>query len=403
MSEPSLLTINAGSSSIKFALFSAALAPALSLRGEIDGLGATSTPAHFVAQDVHGAVLADVPVAQVHDHQAALAYLLDWLLTQRAVKLVAAGHRVVHGGEQFAKPQLVDASVMQALTALAPLAPLHQPHNLAAIRALQNLLPSLPQVACFDTSFHSSQGDLVRNFALPRELTAAGVRRYGFHGLSYEHIASVLPDHLGSRASGRIVVMHLGNGASMCAMHAGKSIASSMGFTALDGLMMGTRCGNIDPGVLLYLVQEKNYSMEKLTDLLYRQSGLLGVSGISADMRILRESSDPHAREAIDLFVYRIGRELGSMAAALGGLDGLVFTGGIGEHDIEVRRRVGEAAAWLGTRIDAAANQSANGSKAQKISTAQSAIEAWIIPTNEESIIARHAAALFHSLTHTAR
>lgn len=401
MSEPSLLTINAGSSSIKFALFSAALAPAPSLRGEIDGLGAASAPAHFVARDVHGAVLADVPVAQVEDHQSALAYLLDWLLTQRAVKLAAAGHRVVHGGEQFAKPQLVDASVMQAMTALAPLAPLHQPHNLAAIRALQNLLPSLPQIACFDTSFHSSQADVVRNFALPRELTAAGVRRYGFHGLSYEYIASVLPVHLGSRSSGRIVVMHLGNGASMCALHGGKSIASSMGFTALDGLMMGTRCGNIDPGVLLYLVQEKNYSLEKLTDLLYRRSGLLGVSGISADMRILRESNNPHAREAIDLFVYRIGRELGSMAAALGGLDGLVFTGGIGEHDIEVRRRVGEAAAWLEIRIDAAANRLADGSKAQKISAAQSAVEAWIIPTDEESIIARHTAALWHKVKGT--
>jgi acetate kinase len=394
MSNASLLTINAGSSSIKFAVFSANSQPVLSMRGEIDGLDKTDQAVHFIAHDATGVVLVDQAMAGFQHHETALAYLFDWLFRQPSFNIVAVGHRVVHGGQQYTKAQLINDAVLQALTALVPLAPLHQPHNLAAIRALQKLQPTLPQVACFDTAFHHTQAAVTRNFALPRALTDAGIRRYGFHGLSYEYIASVLPTYLGHRADGRIIVAHLGNGASMCAMLNRKSIATSMGFTALDGLMMGTRSGNIDPGVLLYLLQEKNYSAEKLTKLLYRESGLLGVSGISADMRILRASKDTRAKEAIDLFVYRIRRELGSLTASLGGLDGLVFTGGIGEHDANIRQRVCGDAAWLDIRIDAQVNQTANGSEAKKISSSHSAVEVWVMPTNEELVIAQHAANL---------
>jgi acetate kinase len=395
VSDASLLTINAGSSSIKFAVFSAQAEPVLTLRGEIDGLGSTNnTHAHFVAHDAKGDSLADQPVAEMQHHAAALAYVLDWLFAQHAIHIAAAGHRVVHGGEGYAEPRLINKTVMDVLTALTPLAPLHQPHNLAAIRALQTLQPALPQVACFDTAFHLTQAGVARNFALPRALTEAGIRRFGFHGLSYEYIASVLPEHFGPRAEGRIIVAHLGNGASMCGMRERKSVATTMGFTALDGLMMGTRCGNLDPGVLLYLLQEKNYSAEKLSQLLYSESGLLGVSGISADMRALRASGHIHAREAIDLFIYRIRRELGSLVAALGGLDGMVFTGGIGEHDTSVRQRVGDDAAWLGLWINPQANQAADGSSPKKISAPFSRVEAWVIPTDEERMIAQHTARL---------
>jgi acetate kinase len=390
VTDPSILTLNAGSSSIKFAVFSARVSPQLILRGEIDGIDATDQATHFVAHDAAGHSLIDRIIADVQQHDAALAYLFDWLFQQRAISIVAAGHRVVHGGEQYTEPKLINESIMQTLTGLVPLAPLHQPHNLAAISALKKLHPTLPQVACFDTAFHHSQAAVARNFALPRTLTDAGIRRYGFHGLSYEYIASILPAHLGARADGRIVVAHLGNGASMCAMRGRKSVATSMGFTALDGLMMGTRSGNIDPGVLLYLLQEKNYSTDKLADLLYRESGLLGVSGISADMRVLRTSHDPRALDAIDLFVYRIRRELGSLAAALGGLDALIFTGGIGEHDANIRQRVGDEAAWLGLTIDSSANQTANGLQAKQISMVDSKVAAWIMGTDEESVIALH-------------
>ncbi len=394
MADTSILVLNAGSSSLKFALYSASGSPQLILRGEMDGIDTSDQAAHFFTDDAAGHRLLDQTIAQIQQHEMALAYLFDWLFQQRSIRIIIAGHRVVHGGEQYTKAQLINESVMQALSALAPLAPLHQPHNLAAIRALQKLQPDLPQVACFDTAFHHTQAAVVRNFALPRALTEAGIRRYGFHGLSYEYITSALPAHFAERANGRIVVAHLGNGASMCAIRERKSVATSMGFTALDGLMMGTRSGNIDPGVLLYLMQEKNYSAEKLTDLLNRESGLLGVSGISADMRTLRTSYDPRAREAIDLFVYRIRRELGSLTAALGGLDGLVFTGGIGEHDANIRQRVCEDAAWLDVRIDAQTNQAANGTEAIKISRPKNAVEVWVMPTNEELVIAQHAARL---------
>jgi acetate kinase len=296
----------------------------------------------------------------------------------------------VHGGLEFGRPVRVNAQVLQALEKFVPLAPLHQPHNLAPIGLLLQRLPELPQVACFDTSFHRSNPEIAQMFALPAELHAQGVRRYGFHGLSYEYIASVLPDFDARAASGRTVVLHLGNGSSMCAVQAGKSVASTMGFTAVDGLPMGTRCGAIDPGVILYLMDQRGMDARAIEKLIYNQSGLLGVSGISSDMRALLASEDPRAQLAIDLYVYRIRREMGSLAAALGGLDAIVFTAGIGEHASAVRERVCRDAAWLGVELDATANAKAG----PRISAVNSRISAWAIPTNEELMIARHTRAL---------
>jgi acetate kinase len=301
-------------------------------------------------------------------------------------RIVAVGHRVVHGGVRFAAPVLLDRARLGELEALVPLAPLHQPHNLAAINAVAAMAPNLPQVACFDTSFHRTQPAVAQAFALPRRYADEGVRRYGFHGLSYEYIASRLATVDARAASGRTVVAHLGNGASMCAMHDGKSVATTMSFTPLDGLVMGTRCGAIDPGVLLYLMDRHGMNARDLERLLYHESGLLGVSGISSDMRGLLESSDHRAAESLDLFVYRIGRELGSLAAALGGLDALVFTGGIGENAVPVRARICRDASWLGLELDEAANEHGG----PCISRKGSRISAWVIPTNEELMIARH-------------
>jgi acetate kinase len=356
MSAGVILVVNAGSSSIKLAMF------------EVVDPGGVPRPLH------HGQV-------------DRLDAVLDWVdSTAGAIELVAAGHRVVHGGDEFSGPILVDPSVISRLESLIPLAPLHQPHNVEAIRVLARSRPGLRQVACFDTAFHAGQPELARRLALPRELHDAGVKRYGFHGLSYEYIASVLPEHLGDRAGGRVVVAHLGNGASMCAIRQGRSVATTMGFTALDGLVMGTRCGLLDPGVILHLLEEKNMTTAQVSDLLYRRSGLLGVSGISSDMRVLLESPDPRAQEAVELFVYRISRELGSLAAALGGLDALLFTGGIGERSAVIRRLACRAAGWLGVELDEAANQ-AHG---PRISTPGSRTSAWVIPANEELMIARH-------------
>ena len=293
---------------------------------------------------------------------------------------------MVHGGIEFSAPVRVNAAVLDALARLVPLAPLHQPHNLAAIRAVAARAPELPQVACFDTAFHTGQPPLAQAFALPRRLTEAGLRRYGFHGLSYEYIAHLLPSVDVRAASGRTVVAHLGNGASMCALAAGRSAASTMGFTALDGLPMGTRCGAIDPGVLLYLLEHEGMDARALEKLLYHESGLLGVSGVSSDMRALLASDDAHAREAVDLFVYRIVRELGSLAAALGGLDALVFTAGIGENAPSIRSRVCRAAAWLGIELD----ENANARGGPRISSAGSRTSAWVLPTYEELMIALH-------------
>jgi acetate kinase len=287
---------------------------------------------------------------------------------------------------KFARPVRIDAEVLGELESLVPLAPLHQPHNLAAIRAVAQHVPQLPQVACFDTSFHRTQPVVAQAFALPRRCAEQGIRRYGFHGLSYEYIASVLPDVDARAAAGRAVVAHLGNGASLCALKAGRSVATTMGFTAVDGLVMGTRCGALDPGVLLFLMDQHGMDARALEELLYQQSGLLGVSGISSDMRTLLASTDPRAAEAVELFVYRIGRELGSLAAALGGLDALVFTGGIGENAVSIRARVCRDAAWLGLELDEEANERGG----PRLSRPNSRVAAWVIPTNEELMIAQH-------------
>ena len=320
-------------------------------------------------------------------HEDALNVLLEWIERHEArLKLIAAGHRVVHGGTLFSAPVLVDTSVLSYLEQLVPLAPLHQPHSLTAIRAIAKIRPQTPQVACFDTAFHHTQPAVAQAFALPRDVTALGVKRYGFHGLSYEYIASVLPSYVSERSDGRVVMAHLGGGASMCALRGLRSVGTSMGFTALDGLPMGTRCGALDPGVVLYLLSEQGMSLSDVTDLLYHRSGLLGVSGESSEMHELLASDSPYASEAIDLFVYRIRRELGSLVAVLGGLDLLVFTGGIGEHALPIRARICQDAQWLGVRL----NEEANRTDGPKISADDSAVAVWVIPTDEDLMIARH-------------
>ena len=384
-----ILVLNAGSSSIKFSLFPAERLPArrdLLCDGQYEGIGQHGV--HFIARDGAGAALADEHLAEGTSHEDALAALLRWLGRRFPQhRLAAAGHRVVHGGTRYAEPVRIDAAVVAELRRLVPLAPLHQPHHLTAIAALAKLHPTLPQVACFDTAFHHAQPAVATAFALPRRLAQAGVRRYGFHGLSYEYIAGVLPDVLDrAEAEGRVVVAHLGAGASMCAMRGRKSLATTMGFTALDGLPMSRRCGALDPGVVLYLMQEKGMSAAAVSDLLYRESGLYGVSGVSDDMATLLKSADPRAAEAIDLFVYRIGRELGSLAAALGGLDALVFTAGIGEHAAEIRRRVCADAAWLGIELDPTANDRGG----PCITRQGGRASAWVIATDEDLMIARH-------------
>ena len=390
-----ILVLNAGSSSIKFSLFlSEADRLQLRLRGQIEGL---YTSPRFIAKDAAGAKIREHQWDQGTrlGHDGAIDYLIGFLVEYREeLRLIAVGHRVVHGGINFAEPTLVSAEVLESLEKLIPLAPLHQPHNLAPIRVVTQRRPELPQVACFDTAFHRTQPELAQVFAVPYAITERGVRRYGFHGLSYEYIAGVLPQYDPRAGSGRVVVAHLGNGASMCAMQAGRSVATTMGFTAVDGLPMGTRCGAIDPGVMLYLMDELNLDARAIEKLIDQQSGLLGVSGISSDMRALLESPEPRARLAVDLFVYRIQREIGSLAAALGGLDAMVFTGGIGEHAAAIRERVCRDAAWLGIDFDAEANKV----DGPRISTAASRAAAWVIPTNEELMIARQTQRLMAAL-----
>jgi acetate kinase len=383
----SILVINAGSSSIKFLLFAeraGALDPVV--RGQIESL---YTAPRFAARDANGGLLAEKSWGEGVSlgHDGAMTYLADFLRDNSGgLELVAVGHRVVHGGPVHTQPARLDRDVLAALEKFVPLAPLHQPHNLAPIRMLLERRPGLPQVACFDTAFHSTNPDIARRFAIPAELHDAGVRRYGFHGLSYEYVASMLPAHDARAAVGKVVVCHLGNGSSMGALEAGRSVASTMGFTAVDGLPMGTRCGAIDPGVLLYLMDERGMDARAIEKLIYSQSGLLGVSGISSDMRKLLGSDDPQAKLAVDLFLYRIRRELGSLAAALGGLDALVFTAGIGENSPAVRERICRDAAWLGLELDRASNEKGG----PRISTAGSRVTAWVIPTNEELMIAQH-------------
>lgn len=382
-----VLVLNAGSSSIKFSVFELdGSEPRPSMKGQVEGLRAAP---RFIAHTPDGQTIAEKRWSRGSglDHDRALEHLSQFLLGAGPVReLVAVGHRVTHGGLRYKAPVAIDAGVLAELEELSPLAPLHQPHNLTPVRLLQKQRPGLPQVACFDTAFHSSAPEIAQMFALPQELTAAGVRRYGFHGLSYEYIASLLPQVDAYAARGRTVVCHLGNGSSLCAMTAGRSLASTMGFTAVDGVPMGTRCGALDPGVVLYLIEQRGMTARDVRELLYNQSGLLGVSGVSSDMRALLASSEPRARLAIDLYVYRIGRELGSLAAALGGLDAIVFTAGIGENAPAIRERVCREAAWLGIEFDAAANAKGG----PRVSAAASRNSAWVIPTNEELMIARH-------------
>jgi acetate kinase len=386
-----ILTLNAGSSSVKFALYAdqpdttdlTVLAD-----GQVDRIGEAP---HLTVREAGGNTAIDRALPKGLDFSALLQLVLDWIEAHTAsLRLVAAGHRVVHGGADFAAPVLINEEILTQLAALTPLAPLHQPHNLAAIRALAKTSPELPQVACFDTGFHVTNTARATSYALPRALTDEGVRRYGFHGLSYEYIATVLPYYLGAAAEGRVVVAHLGHGASMCALKGRKSVTSTMGMTALDGLPMGERCGAIDPGVLLFLMKEKGMGYDELTELLYHRSGLLGVSGISGDMRRLLASPAPQAREAVEMFIYRIGRHLGSLTAALGGLDALIFTGGIGEHAAAVREGVCRNSAWLGIMLDAAANAEGG----PRISAPGSKLPVFLIPTDEALMIARHSAAV---------
>ena len=391
MTENAIVVINAGSSSVKFSAFiQRGDELELRLRGQHESL--FNRP-RFIARDAAGETVAEKAWDEgtMLGHAGALAHLVEFLRGHAGgAKLVGIGHRVVHGGLEYSQPVRVDTQVLSALDKFVTLAPLHQPHNLAAIRAMAQQVPDLPQVACFDTAFHRTNPELAQMFALPHALHEAGVRRYGFHGLSYEYIASVLPGIDTAAAAGRTVVLHLGNGVSMCALASGRSVASTMGFTAVDGLPMGTRSGNLDPGVVLYLMDERGMDARAVEKLLYQESGLLGVSGVSSDMRTLLASDAPRAQLAIDLFVYRIGRELGSLAAALGGLDAIVFTAGVGENSSEIRARVCSGAAWFGLDFDAAAN-SAGG---PRISTTASRVSAWTIPTNEELMIARHTARL---------
>jgi len=382
-----ILTVNAGSSSIKFSLFvDSDENLSLRLSGQIEGL---YTAPHFLARDAGGTVVGEQRWGEGTrlGHDGGIEHLTAFLRSQvTGYRLAGIGHRVVHGGVHFAQPVKVDADVAARLERLIPLAPLHQPHNLAPIRTMLERRPDLLQVACFDTAFHRNQPAVAQAFALPPEITERGVRRYGFHGLSYEYIASVMPRYDAQAAAGRVIVAHLGNGASMCAIKGGQSVASTMGFTAMDGLPMGTRCGALDPGVVLYLMDELKMDPRGIEKLLYQRSGLLGVSGIASDMRSLIQSNDPRAAAAIDLFVYRIGRELGSLAAALQGLDALVFTAGIGEHSALLRERVCHGAAWLGIELDERANEAGG----PRLSTSGSGVSVWVIPTNEELMIALH-------------
>ncbi len=384
-----ILTLNAGSSSIKFALYeSGAEALELLAKGQVEGIG--SAP-HFVAKDAAGDLLSESYWESVgggsEGHKLGFQQIERWLTSYLGDRrLLAVGHRVVHGGERYAEAVRFDDEVLEALTKLIPLAPLHQPHNLAAIRAVAATDPQLPQVACFDTAFHRGHAPVSERTGLPYALYEQGVKRYGFHGLFYEYIAYRLSQLAPEIARGRVVVAHLGSGSSMCALRDGRSIESTMGFSALDGLPMGTRCGSLDPGVLLYLMQRDKMGVAELEDLLYKRSGLIGISGVSNDMRALKESDDPRARDAIDYFVYRIAQELGALTASLGGLDALVFTAGVGENDAALRARVCADAAWLSVEIDTQPNERGE----NRISVGEATPSVWVIPTDEERMIAMH-------------
>ncbi len=381
------LVLNAGSSSLKFCVFQRPDGQRwrLEARGQVEGIG---TSPRLSADDAGGRKLADEKLAAwVQSGRDAIDVLALWLRSHYGgARVLGVGHRVVHGGAKFTRPVIVTKDVLAELQELVPLAPLHQPHNLAAIEAVFDRLPDVPQVACFDTSFHRSHAAVADLIPLPRELANDGVRRYGFHGLSYEFIAGVLHDIVPEIAKKKIIVAHLGSGASLCALHNGKSVDTTMGFTAVDGLCMGTRPGSLDSGVVLYLFQNRGLSSKDVETILYKKSGLLGISGISNDMRDLLGRAEPQAKLAVDYFVYRAAKEIGALTAVLGGVDALIFTAGIGENSPEIRRRICEASAWLGIQLD----DQKNAKKATRISSAASKVSVWVIPTNEELMIARH-------------
>jgi acetate kinase len=381
------LVLNAGSSSLKFCVFwrSGEKGWQIAAHGQIEGIGRSP---RFFAKDAEGAVLANNSLdASVRDGHAAIGALASWIRSRwRGARVLGVGHRVVHGGVRYSRPVLLTRQILADLYELVPLAPLHQPYNLAAIDAVFELRPDVPQVACFDTGFHAGHSQVVDLVPLPIHIRKLGVQRYGFHGLSYEYIASILPDVAPEIANGRVIVAHLGSGVSLCAIRDGKSIDSSLGFTALDGLCMGTRPGALDPGVVLYLFQNLGLTAKDVEAILYRQSGLLGISGVSNDMRDLLSRSEPQARLAVDYFVYRAAKEIGALTAILGGIDGLVFTAGVGENSPEIRRRICEASSWLGVQL----NAEANAGRGPRISSPQSKVSVWVIPTNEELMIARH-------------
>lgn len=391
------VALNAGSSSLKFQIFDADASDERSaiFRGQFERLGG---PARFIVKDGAGAKLdeASWPEGGAFGHEEALLHLVGWLRAHKGGhELAAVGHRIVHGGADYAGPVLVDDDVIAKLERLAPLAPLHQPYNLEPLKIMRRRLPDLPQIACFDTAFHLTQPEVASMFALPRDMRERGVRRYGFHGLSYEYIASVLSTCDPALAEGRVIVAHLGSGASLCALQAGRSVATTMGLSALDGVPMGTRCGALDPGAVFYMLRETGMAADEIERMLYTRSGLLGVSSLSNDMRILRQSAGDHpdARRAIELFTYRVRREIGSLAAALGGLDGLVFTAGIGENDAATRADVIDGLGYLGLQIDAAANDAGG----PRISRGDGP-SAWVISTNEELVIARQMRAVLARL-----
>jgi acetate kinase len=382
------VVLNAGSSSLKFCIYRRPNGDAwrLEARGQIEGIGTTP---RFSAKDGAGGRLAEQALDKdtVRDGRSALGSLAAWMRSKYGgSQVLGVGHRVVHGGARYAAPTIITPQVLDDLRQLIPLAPLHQPHNLAAIDAVSEQLPGVPQVACFDTSFHRGQPAVAEVVPLPRDICANGVQRYGFHGLSYEYIASVLPQVAPEIADGRVIVAHLGSGASLCAMKNRRSVDSTLGFTALDGLCMGTRPGALDPGVVLYLFQNLGLSAKDVETILYKKSGLIGISGISNDMRDLLGKDNPAAKLAVNYFVYRAAKEIGALAAVLGGIDALVFTAGIGENSAEIRSRICEASAWLGIELDADANRA----RSPRISRAGSRVSAWVIPTNEELVIARH-------------
>jgi acetate kinase len=391
-----ILTLNAGSSSLKFALFDSAKPKIALLRGEISDLNTTP---HLVAHDSEGNSLIDLKwqVGSQGSFDVILTGLLEFIDAHPGHdELAAVGHRVVHGGAEHIAPERVTAALLQSLTNLIALDPIHMPHNLAAIRAIAQARPKLAQIACFDTAFHHTLPPVAQRFALPRAVSDAGVRRYGFHGLSYEYIAGQLRDEAPVLASGRVVIAHLGAGASLCALLDGASIATTFGFSVLDGLVMATRCGSLDPGVILYLARQ-GHSFADIEDMLYNRSGLLGVSGISADMRVLLASTEVHAREATELFTYRLAIEIAGMASALGGLDGIVFTAGIGQHSPQIRSAVCERLEWLGVRLDSAANHASK----PCISAPDSDVTVRVMATDEEAMIAQHVRNVFSSLNKT--